>query len=212
MPAATPPPPVLPSREGDFTWELIEQFPRQGRWSESEYLNHDFSGLVEFDNGFLEFLPVPTIAHQETVLHLYRKIDDFVQLDKLGKTLVAPVRVRTINLPDELKHREPDVCFLRRGRFDRQRENFWETADLVVEVVSEDDPDRDWVVKKREYAAAGIPEYWIADPRDRTLTVFTLPDGGKEYRRAGRYAAGETAPSVLLEGLTVDVTACFDHD
>ena len=212
MPAATLPPPVLPSRVGDPTWELLEQFPRQGRWSESEYLSHDFSGLVEFDNGFLEFLPVPSIAHQETVLHLYRKIDDFVQLDRLGKTLVAPVRVRTVNLPDEIKHREPDVCFLRRGRFDRQRTNFWETADLVVEVVSDDDPDRDWVTKKREYAVAGIPEYWIADPRDRTLTVFALPEGAVEYRRAGRYAAGETAASVLLEGLTVDVTACFDHD
>ena len=211
MPAATPPPPVLPSRAGDPTWELLEQFPRQGGWSEAEYLHQEFSGLVEFNNGVLEFLAVPSIVHQEVAGAIYRTLFQFVAERDLGKVLFAPVRVRTVNLPDELKHREPDVCFLRRGRFDRQRENFWEVADLVVEVVSPDDPNRDWVTKLAEYAA-GIPEYWIADPRDRTLTVFTLPDGGKEYRRAGRYAAGETAPSVLLEGLTVDVTACFDHD
>lgn len=211
MPAATLPPPVFPSREGDFTWELIEQFPRQGRWSESEYLHHDFSGLVEFDSGPLKFLPVRSIAHQEVTGAVYRTLFRFVAERDLGKVLFVPVRVRTVNLPDELKHREPDVCFLRRGRFDRQRENFWEVADLVVEVVSPDDPDRDWVTKKREYAAAGIPEYWIADPRDRTLTVFMLPGGGTKYRRAGRYAEGEAAASVLLEGLTVDVAGCFDH-
>ena len=212
MPAATLPPPVLPSRRGGPTWELADEFPYQGSWTEDEYLRREFDGFVEFDTGVLEFLPMPSIAHQETVLSLYRQIDDFVRAGRLGKTLVAPVRVRTVNLPDEVKHREPDVCFLRRGRFDRERENFWETADLVVEVVSPDDPDRDWVKKRAEYAAAGIPEYWIADPRDGSLTVFALPEGWTKYRRAGRYAAGDTAASVLLEGLTVDVAACFDQD
>ena len=212
MPAATLPPPVLPSRRGDPTWELVEQFPRQGSWSESEYLHQEFSGLVEFSNGTLEFLPVPSIVHQEVAGALYRTLFQFVAERDLGKVLFAPVRVRTVNLPDELKHREPDICFLRRGRFDRQRENFWQVADLVVEVVSPDDPNRDWVTKLNEYAAAGIPEYWIADPRDRTLTVFSLPEGAAAYRRAGRYREGESAASVLLDGLTVDVAGCFDHD
>ena len=212
MPAATLPQPVLPSRRGGPTWEMAAQLPYQGEWTEADYLRREFEGRVEFDTGVLEFLPMPSILHQEVTAAIYRNVYQFAAERNLGKVLFAPVRVRTVNLPDELKHREPDVCFLRRGRFDRERENFWETADLVVEVVSEDDPDRDWVVKRREYAAAGIPEYWIADPRDRTLTVFALPDGATEYRRAGRYGAGETAASVLLDGLAVDVAACFDHD
>ena len=40
----------------------------------------------------------------------------------------------------------------------------WTGADLVIEVVSPDDPDLDLVVKRQEYAQAGIPEYWIVDP------------------------------------------------
>ncbi|HEX6986083.1 MAG TPA: Uma2 family endonuclease, partial [Planctomycetaceae bacterium] len=58
-------------------------------------------------------------------------------------------------------------------------------------------------------AAAGIPDYWIADPRDRTLTVFTLDPGATEYREAGKYREGETARSVLPDGLTADVAAAF---
>ncbi|MDQ3330986.1 MAG: Uma2 family endonuclease, partial [Planctomycetota bacterium] len=103
----------------------------------------------------------------------------------------------------------PDVVFMRASNAHRRHNEYWEGADLVVEVVSSDDPKRDLVEKKAEYASAGIPEYWIADPRDKMLTIFTLDDGATEYREAGRYQEGETAKSLLLAGLTVDVTAVF---
>ena len=54
---------------------------------------------------------------------------------------------------------------------------FWETANLVVEVISPDDPDRDLVDKRRDYAAAGIAEYWVIDPRDDSIQVLHLRDG-----------------------------------
>lgn len=47
---------------------------------------------------------------------------------------------------------------------------------LVMEVVSggPQDRKRDLVIKRAEYAAAGIPEYWIVDPESRRITVLTL--------------------------------------
>ena len=45
---------------------------------------------------------------------------------------------------------------------------------LVVEVIGEDDPERDLVTKRLEYAQAGIPEYWIVDPRTDTIDVLRL--------------------------------------
>jgi Uma2 family endonuclease len=48
----------------------------------------------------------------------------------------------------------------------RVTDEYWEGADLVMEVVSSHDEDRrrDLVVKREEYARAGIAEYWIVDP------------------------------------------------
>ena len=68
----------------------------------------------------------------------------------------------------------------------------------MVEVVGPDDPDRDLVEKRADYAEAGIVEYWIADPRDETLTVQALR--GEAYVEHGRYGRGEMAASALLEG------------
>jgi Uma2 family endonuclease len=50
-----------------------------------------------------------------------------------------------------------------------------------MEVVSEDRV-RDFATKRKDYAEARIPEYWIVDPRDRRVTVLTLQGG--EYAGA----------------------------
>ena len=108
----------------------------------------------------------------------------------------------------EGKFREPDLLVLRDRSDPRRRNRYWLGADLVVEVVSPDDPDRDLVEKRADYAEAGIAEYWIADPRDETLTVLVLR--GEAYVEHGRYVRGETAASVLLEGFAAEVSAVFD--
>ena len=55
--------------------------------------------------------------------------------------------------------REPDVLLLRDRSDQRRQDRFWLGADLVVEVVGPDDPDRDLVEKRADYAAAGITVY-----------------------------------------------------
>jgi Uma2 family endonuclease len=50
-----------------------------------------------------------------------------------------------------------------------------------MEVVSPDDPGRDLETKRREYAQARIPEYWIIDPRTNEILVLTLGESGTTY-------------------------------
>jgi Uma2 family endonuclease len=90
----------------------------------------------------------------------------------------------------------------------RCQDRFWTGADLVAEVVSKDKPSRDLQVKKRDYAQAGIPEYWIVNPLDETVIVYRLQ--GKRYVRHGLFRRGQKATSALLPGFTLDVTALFD--
>ena len=74
-----------------------------------------------------------------------------------------------------------------------------------MEVVSGSpaDRDRDLVRKRRDYALAGIPEYWIVDPQEEVIYVLRLE--GKEYVEHGRLTAGDVATSALLPGFTVPV-------
>jgi Uma2 family endonuclease len=190
---------------GDPTWEIAELFPRQGYWSEGEYLSIKTNRLVELVDGKLEMLPMPTQAHQLIAAFLYRYIFEFVASRDLGLVLFAPLRVKV----REGQIREPDIVFMAKENDHRRANEFWTGADLVVEVVSNDDPKRDLEVKRREYAEAGIPEYWIVDPRDSTITVLSLAEGDSRYTESGIYGSNQQATSVLLDGLSVDVKAVF---
>ena len=63
-----------------------------------------------------------------------------------------------------------------------------------------------------EYAAAGIPEYWLIDPTSENVTVFVLEDDANLYSDHGVYGSGQEATSVSLLGFTIDVQTLFARD
>jgi Uma2 family endonuclease len=65
--------------------------------------------------------------------------------------------------------------------------------------------------KREEYAKAAIPEYWIVDPRDRSITVLSLNESRKSHDESGRYRDGQIAFSDLLDGFSVEVESVFDR-
>lgn len=199
--------PSEPNRNtlGQPAWEIAHLFPMQGDWSEIEYIGLSTNHLVELNDGKLEVLIMPTEWHQDIVLFMYQALMSFAKPRSLGKVFVAPIRVR---LWDK-KFREPDIVFMLTQNSHRRTNKFWNGADLVMEVVSEDDPDRDLVTKRQEYAQANIPEYWIVDPRDCTITVLTLDESSQVYRESGRFTQERTAQSKLLDGFSVSVTETF---
>lgn len=79
----------------------------------------------------------------------------------------------------------------------------------MIEVVSEgqEQRDRDLVTKRKEYAEAGIAEYWIVDPEQQQITVLAL--SRKTYKQHGVFGPGQTASSRLLKGFSVEVNEVF---
>ena len=63
------------------------------------------------------------------------------------------------------------------------------------------DRRRDLVTKRREYAQAGISEYWIVDPQQKRITV--LKRRGKSYLTHAEAGPGELVTSSLFKGLKV---------
>ena len=188
-----------------FASLLCDLLPPQGSWSDDAYLWLTDHGnrLVEFTDGHVQELPMPTSTHQAVLLCLYDLFRAWLG-PRGGVVMVAALRMRI----REGKFREPDLLLLRDRSDPRYQDRYWLGADLVVEVVSPDDPDRDLVEKRADYAEGGIPEYWIADPRDETITVLALD--GEAYVEHGVFGRGAAATSPLLEGFAADVSAVFD--
>jgi Uma2 family endonuclease len=186
---------------------LEEILPPQGRWSEDEYLvlTDHRNRLVEFTDGFLEILPMPTEKHQSVLKYLFIAFYGFAE-PRGGKVHFAPLRLQI--RPG--KFREPDLLLLRSAADPRRQNRFWLGADLALEVVSEEKPERDLVDKRGDYAEGQVPEYWIVNPQTETITVLRLR--ADAYEEVGIYRRGESANSTLLAGFSVAVAAVFDAD
>jgi Uma2 family endonuclease len=175
-------------------------YPDQGSWTVDEYLELDIGRHVEFSDGHLEFLPMPTELHQNIVLWLVNALRSYAA-EHGGTALMAPLPVRLWSR----KFREPDVVFMRPEHMDRRQGTHWEGADLAIEVISETNRRLDAEVKRGEYARAGIPEYWLVDPQREEITVLVLRDD--TYIVQAVHQRGDRAASTVLPGFVVEVTA-----
>ncbi len=183
---------------------ILELLPQQGDLREEDYLwlTDHARRPIEFVDGSIEVLPMPTRSHQLLLKFLLRLFEGVIE-PAGGIVLFAPLRLRL--RPG--KFREPDLLLLLDAADPRNGERYWTGADLVLEIVSPDNPERDLVEKRREYAEAGIPEYWIVNPLDRTVLVLTLD--ADRYREHGRFPIGTTATSALVPQLAVGIGALF---
>ena len=168
-----------------------------------DYRNTPEGERYEVLDGELVFLPTPNIAHQVTVGDLFCELYDFVEEKKAGE---AFLRVAVVLSDTNVV--EPDITFVSASRMDIIGvDAILGAPDLVAEVISASDPERDLVRKRDIYARHGVGEYWIADPEVRSIRVMTLE--GNAYRVAGEYGVGDTLVSGTLKELTLDVAEVF---
>ena len=199
---------VLPEKpQAEPVWDVALLFPNQGHWSVDDFvaLTNSTNRLVEFQDGCIEVLPMPTESHQFVVRSLFLLLHACVSANQRGEAVFAPIRIRT--LPE--KYREPDIAMMLSEHRDRRTNEYWNGADLVMEVVIDDHESRkrDLITKRTEYAAAGIPEYWIVDLEQQQISVLRLQND--QYAEHGMFGKGETATSSLLSDFHVDVSTIF---
>jgi len=189
----------LTSALGTPTWEVAHLFPDQGRWTETEFFELHSNRMVELADGYLEILPMPTWLHQLLVKFLAHAVEQAIGNN--GFVLYAPLPIRLFT--DTI--REPDVMYFAPGSEPADPRSYPTKVDLVMEVVSEgtEARRRDYEDKRRDYARAGVSEYWIVDPDDRKIIVLVLQNG--TYQTHGEFTIGDKASSLLIPGLQIDV-------
>jgi Uma2 family endonuclease len=192
-----------------FPEENGSSWPVQGRWTYADYLRLPDDGQrYEVIRGHLFVTATPTFEHQFTVLRLGSLLDRFVFAGGLGVVLAAPFDIR---LPDRIADPvEPDIVVFKNGNLPRQGEAYFQgVPDLVVEVLSPSTRRRDRTIKLDAFRDAGVPEYWLVDPKTRTVVVYSLSEDRRSYVELNRSGAGGEAASGVLSGLRITVAEIF---
>jgi len=128
----------------------------------------DDGNRYEIVDGELFVTPAPSRRHQLVLVSFFRRVDAFVASHGIGRTFVAPGDVQN----DTVNRVQPDIFVEPRSAAGAPSN--WLDAPkpiLVIEILSDSTAHRDLGFKRRFYARAGIPEYWIVDCDDRSVRV-----------------------------------------
>jgi len=149
-------------------------------------------GPCEFVDGEIIEMPPESEKNVLVARYLMAQFLQLVSFDRVRRNETEIVVAGRARLPDLMIIGEDLVAALEGLRRSTITEDMPAPL-LVVEVVSpgKDNEDRDYRYKRSEYAARGIPEYWIVDPDKARVTVLTLVDG--------LYEAEELGPDGVLQ-------------
>jgi Uma2 family endonuclease len=172
---------------------------RSDRVSYEDFLANADGVRAEWVDGEILYMSPQTDRHLLIMRFLSAVLDGYVDRKEIGG-LVGPAGFQ-VRLGRS--GREPDVFYLAPEHMDRFRPTFVQGAvDLAVEILSPESRVRDRREKFREYAEAGVREYWIIDPEAETMEPYRLSDAGA-YEPAPLDEAGRVM-SEVIPGLWID--------
>jgi Uma2 family endonuclease len=165
---------------------------------------------AEFINGGILMHSPAADDHNEAVLNLGSIANVFSNIRQLGK-----VRVEKALIGMTRNDYEPDIAFWRKEVADRfvSGMNVYPVPDLIVEVLSpgKENIKRDTETKYEDYAAHGVREYWIVDPKKQTVEQYLLSETAPEkYELHKKAILTDNIESKVLEGFAIPVKAIFD--
>jgi Uma2 family endonuclease len=171
----------------------------------SEYLALETDGLWELNDGGLYEMAPPNVDHQELIGFLYRMVCAYLDgtTPKLGRAWLGV----GVALSDTMLL-IPDLVFVRSRRQEVVRPGYIDgIPDLVVEVLSTD-RRHDLTLKRAWYSEAGVPEYWVIDPSNDTLTVLAL--SGAEYIERAVLGPNDILTTPMMPGFELRLEQLFE--
>ena len=179
------------------------------RMSLDEFLDIDETdGKWELDDGVLYIMATGTPDHQFLIGELIWNFRNY--LNGFDEPPAQFYHEITTVLSWELQRApEPDlVIVLNERRNIVGRARIEAPPDIAAEILSTD-RSRDLVRKRQIYAEAGVPEYWLVDPRNDTVTQLELRGG--QYIEQAALGADDTLTTPLLPGLSIPLADIFRH-
>jgi len=180
-------------------------------YSYADYFKWKFEDRVELIKGkIFKMSPAPNFDHQVLAGEIYRELGNFLKKQQC-RAFIAPFDVR---LPRKSKEDEdiytvlqPDVCVVcDTSKYDRK--GCIGAPDIVVEILSPGNNEKELKNKFDIYEESGVKEYWMVSPQDRTFLVNILVNG--RYVTSRPMVAGDLLTTSVLPGFSMDLKELFD--
>ena len=124
---------------------------------------------AEVFDGQIYYMASPSEIHQILSTELTTILNTYIKNKKRScRVFHAPFDVKLDDNP--LTIVQPDLMIIcDKSKLDGKRCNG--APDFIIEIVSPGNPSDDYIRKAYYYKNAGVREYWIVDPRRKTVTV-----------------------------------------
>lgn len=154
-------------KKGNDAMPAIQPQPQIITLEQYEALPEDVRAEV-FD-GQIFYMASPSQDHQTISTELTTILNSYIKSSKGAcRVFHAPFDVKLSDTP--LTIVQPDLIIVcDRDKLDGKRCNG--APDFIIEIVSPGNPADDYIRKLYYYKNAGVREYWIVDPRRKTVTV-----------------------------------------
>ncbi|MEO1254814.1 MAG: Uma2 family endonuclease [Bacteroidota bacterium] len=177
----------------------VATIDRSKEWTVEDYLQLDEGLLAQLIDGNLIMSPAPTTKHQRVSRELLLLLDN--QL--IGEVFFSPIDLY-INERNVL---QPDLVYISEEKKEIVTERGIEgVPDLIVEVISPSNSFIDRNTKRKKYLDFGVKEYWIVDPANETLEIYTPKD--QDTPRLYLIKSGEVN-SIVSSKLSFDLKKIF---
>jgi Uma2 family endonuclease len=194
----------------DTNNHVDEPFTEYGRYSYEDYLKWQIDDMVELIKGkVFKMAAAPKRRHQEILLKIASQL--YYLLDnKACKAFIAPFDVR---LPVHSKKNEdihtvvqPDICVVcDRSKLDDA--GCIGAPDLILEILSPGNNQKELQNKYEVYEESGVKEYWIIHPDEQTLLIYSLGEVG--YIPSRLFTLGDMVASGCIGGFRLDLAELF---
>lgn len=185
--------------------------PMEKRYTLADALTWDEQERIELIDGYPVMMsPPPVRIHQEVSGELFGQLRDYLK-GKGCKVYHAPFAVRLFeqdgDRPEDVDTLvEPDITVVcDTSKLDDI--GCKGAPDLVVEILSPSTQRHDRLTKFNLYQRAGVREYWIADPANKSVQVFVLEGGHYVAKDLGMRE--DKLKVNVLEDCVIDLSQVF---
>ena len=160
---------------------------------------------AEFINGEVVIHSPVANEHESVSTELNTLLNVHVSIHKLGRVTHEKLMISLTR-----NDYEPDICFFKKEKSARFKEGqkLFPAPDMAVEVLSKSTEKYDRGIKLEDYALHGIKEYWIIDPRQKTIEKFLLKN--KKYELDEKVHQGNIISSTVIKGFAIPAKAIFN--